>query len=97
MPIRVSNIRSRTGNNISFTNGLTIPAGVNFTTSAGTNTLSINSAGVVTCSSVQLTSTTNFNFTGIVTAAQFIGDGKNLTNIPGIRTSLVYSLNSVIN
>lgn len=97
MPIRVSTIRSRTGDNISFTNGLTIPAGVNFTTSAGTNTLSINTAGVVTCSSVKLTSSTDFNFTGIVTAAQFVGDGANLTNMPGIKTSLVYSLNSVIN
>lgn len=65
---------------VEFTTGLTVPSGqpVN-------GSLVINTSGIVT--STNLVISNDITVSGVVTASSFVGDGSNLTSVPGTSVS----------
>lgn len=62
---------------VEFSTGLTLPENQTITNSA----IVINTTGIVT--SLSLNISNNINVSGIITASSFVGNGFNLTNVPG--------------
>ena len=61
---------------VEFSSGLTVPASKELT-----GTLTINSVGIVTSTSLNVTQ--GLNLSGVITATTFTGSGIGLTGVPG--------------
>lgn len=61
---------------VEFSSGLTVPADKELT-----GTLTINSVGIVTSTSLNVTQ--GLNLSGVITATTFTGSGIGLTGVPG--------------